>query len=53
LQLIPGPARAVEVHVVKNRHREHVGLTSILTRVNNWAFKEVAVDYDQPERIIS
>jgi hypothetical protein len=53
LQLIPGPARAVEVHVVKNRHREHVGLTSILTRVNNWAFKETGVDYEQPERIIS
>ena len=43
IQLLWGPdRRLVEVHVVANRHRPHVGLVSLLERYNNWAFREIS-----------
>lgn len=41
IQLLPGPDNTVEVHVIASRHRPTKGYVTMLTRVNNWKYKEL------------
>lgn len=49
IQLLPGRENgAVEVHIVKNRHRPFKGYAAMLSRVNAWRFKELGADDGVP-----
>jgi KaiC/GvpD/RAD55 family RecA-like ATPase len=49
IQLLPGrEGGSVEVHIVKNRHRPMKGFAALLSRVNDWRFRELGQDNGVP-----